>query len=308
MNRRDAGGSPNAGGPDTTGSSTLGRDGLIRALRGGGGAPIISVELRPPRADLDAADGIDAWIDLNHAIRRFTGDGRFVFLTDDAVGVSEEETLGHLDANLDPGIDRSRLVPFLTCKHSLAYCQLYAERAHTMGLAALTVVGGDPRGGAPRCLPHAWQLREKLRERVPALGLGGWANPFRAVDEQAGFLLDPRLEADFVLTQVVSHHDAGHLTQLISRIRAEGFTAPILAGVFHYRSANPRTLSRLADFLPVPAEGLTAEFDRGLPAEEVTARSVRAALESGADGVYVSNLRLRDAPRVLGRILERAGV
>lgn len=282
------------------------RDALIRALRGEGASPPpVSVELRPPRAHLGPADGIDAWIDLNHAIRRFTGDGRFVFLTDDAVGVSEEETLGHLDANLDPGIDRSRLVPFLTCKHSIDYCRLYAERAHTMGLAALTVVGGDPRGGPPRCVPHAWQLRRRLRERVPALGLGGWANPFRDMEEQAGFLLDPHLEADFVLTQVVSHHDTGHLADLIARVRGAGFTAPILAGVFHYRSANPRTLSRLADFLPVPAEGLTAEFAGGLPSEEVTARSVRAALAAGVDGVYVSNLRLRDAPRVLGRILAR---
>ncbi len=301
MTRHRAGGAAN--GP---GVGPVGRDALVHALRGPGRTgPFVSVELRPPLADLDATDGIDAWIDLNHAIRRFTGDGRFVFLTDDAVGVSEEETLGHLDANLDPGIDRSRLVPFLTCKHSIDYCRLYAERAHTMGLAALTVVGGDPRGGPPRCVPHAWQLRRRLRERVPSLGLGGWANPFRDVEEQAGFLLDPNLEADYVLTQVVSHHDAGRLVELVNRVRDEGFTAPILAGVFHYRSANPRTLARLADFLPVPAAGLTAEFGGGLPAEEVTARSVRAALASGVDGVYVSNLRLRDAPRVLGRILER---
>lgn len=273
-----------------------------------GDTPVVAVELRPPPAGLATAEGIDAWIDLDRALRRFTADGRFVFLTDDAVGTDEEESLGHLDANLDPGIDRSQLVPFLTCKHTLAYCHLYAERARAMGLAALTVVGGDTRGGPPRCLPRAWQLRERLRARTPGLELGGWANPFRAVDDQVRFLLAPRHGADFVLTQVVSHHDLGALAALVTRLRAAGFTAPILAGVFHYRSANPRTLARLADFLPVPAAGLAADFGAGLTPEEVTARSVGAALAAGVDGVYVSNLRLRDAPRTLARIVARAGL
>lgn len=271
-------------------------------------APIVAVELRPPPAGLTTAEGIDAWIDLNRALHHFTGAGRHVFLTDNAVGSDEEESLGHLDANLDPGIDRSRLIPFLTCKHSLDYCHLHAERAHAMGLHALTVVGGDRSGGPPRCVPHAWQLREQLRARVPTLRLGGWTNPFRAVDEQVGFLLEPHLGADFILTQVVSHHDLGALAELVARVREAGFRAPILAGVFHYRSANPRTLARLADFLPVPAVDLQAEFAAGATPDEVSARSVRAALSTEVDGVYVSNLPPRHAPRTLARILALAGL
>lgn len=276
------------------------------ALRGPG--PTVAVELRPPRAGLDADSGMDAWIDLNHAVRRFTSAGRFVFLTDDAVGQSEEESLGHLAANLDAGTERLRLVPFLTCKHSLDYCLLYAERAASMGLGGLTVVGGDTRVGPPRCVDHAWQLRSRIRARVPELALGGWANPFRDPVEQAGFLLDPGFTGDFFLTQVVSHHDTGRLERLLARVRERGFDRPALAGVFHYRSANPETLGRLGAFFPVPAAALTREFESGASPDEVTARSIRAAFDAGAEGVYVSNLPLRSAHRRLEKILRVAGL
>jgi hypothetical protein len=42
---------------------------LVRALRAG--SSITSVELRPPRAELDAAAGMDAWIDTYHAVSGF---------------------------------------------------------------------------------------------------------------------------------------------------------------------------------------------------------------------------------------------
>jgi hypothetical protein len=93
---------------------------------------------------------MDAWIDLNHALRRFTASGRFVLLTDDAVGQAEEENLGHLAANLSGASEPGRLLPFLTCKHRLDYCLLYAERAAALGLEALVVLGGDPDACAAR--------------------------------------------------------------------------------------------------------------------------------------------------------------
>ncbi|MBT8403784.1 MAG: hypothetical protein KJP18_08010 [Gemmatimonadetes bacterium] len=269
------------------------------------GAPRIMVELRPPRAGLEGTAGMDAWIDLNHAVRRFTADGRLVFLTDDAVGQAEEESLGHLAANLDEGTERRRLVPFLTCKHSLDYCLLYAERAAALGLGALTVVGGDSSVGPPRCVPHAEELRRRLRQRVPELALGGWANPFRDPIEQAGFMAAPGFTADFILTQVVSHHDSDRLAALLAEARRRSADRPTLAGIFHYRSANPATLERLGAFFPVPASALTREFDAGVPADEITARSIRAALAAGADAVYVSNLGLRGAARRLQRIADR---
>lgn len=268
----------------------------------------VHVELRPPRSGLDTSTGMDAWIDINHAVRRLTADGRLVFLTDDAVGQSEEESLGHLSANLDPSVPRRALVPFLTCKHSLEYCLLYAERAQAMGIDSLTVVGGDPHMGPERCVPHAYLLRRKIRDRVPGLRLGGWANPFREADEQAGYVCDPEFDADFLLTQIVSHHSAQRLEDLLSRIRLRGHRLPVLAGIFHYRSSNPRTLERLAGYFPVPAARIREDFERGLGPTALTGMSIRAALDAGADGVYLSNLGLRGAHRTLTEILDHAGL
>src|SRR6187399_1259763 len=50
---------------------------------------LVSVELRPPRAELDAAAGMEAWIDTHHAVRSLVKDDKFVFLTDSAVGARE---------------------------------------------------------------------------------------------------------------------------------------------------------------------------------------------------------------------------
>ena len=52
-----------------------------------------------------------------------------VFMTDNAVGQAEEENLTHLMANLTGDVSPSQLVPFLTSKHTLDYCLLYAARA-----------------------------------------------------------------------------------------------------------------------------------------------------------------------------------
>src|SRR5690606_19965880 len=119
--------------------------------------------------------------------------------------------LAHLEANLAEPAGRRFLVPFLTCKHPLDYCLLFAERAWGLGFESLVVVGGDPSVGPGRCVPHAHLLRARIRERLPGLALGGWANPFRDPDEQAGFLRAPDATVDFVLTQVVSEHQASRL-------------------------------------------------------------------------------------------------
>jgi hypothetical protein len=248
---------------------------------------------------------MDAWIDMHHAVRRLSAEGRFVFVTDNAVGTEEEENLAHLVANLGDGGHAGTVVPFLTLKHTLEYCLVYAERAAAAGFPALAVLGGDHRVGLPRCLPHAHMLRARIRERVPGLALGGWANPHRHADEQAGFLAAPDAHADFFLTQVVSHHSAGRVEAFVRALEERGVLAPGVFGVFYYRSANPSTLTHLSEFFPVPAEGLTHEFGAGADAEEVCARSIRALRDAGATRVYVSNLGLRRPEARLKRILER---
>ena len=71
---------------------------LLSALRSG--ASVFAAELRPPRAELTDAEGMDAWIDTYHAVQRLTRQGTFVFLTDSAIGAQEEDNLRHLVTNL----------------------------------------------------------------------------------------------------------------------------------------------------------------------------------------------------------------
>jgi hypothetical protein len=285
-----------------TASSTPGQSSVVRRLAEN--RPMVAVELRPPRSGMSYSASVDAWIDMYHAIRRLARQDMLIFLTDNAVGQSEEENLAHLTANLagDPAL--ARIVPFLTAKHSLDYLQLYAARAASNGFEALTVVGGDASGGPPRCFPHAYQLRQWLRQRVPSLDLGGWVNPLRDPVRQVEFLTDPGFEAEFYLTQIVSHHSIGQVERFVIEARRRGVACPGVFGVFLYRSANPRTLRQLSDFLPVPAEGITREFEQGLSAEEICARSIRALREVGVDKVYVSNLGLERPEARYRRIVE----
>jgi 5,10-methylenetetrahydrofolate reductase len=278
---------------------------LLTALRAGGS--VIGAELRPPKAELAASDGMDAWIDTYHSVRRFTDRGNFVFLTDSAVGEAEEDNLRHLVTNLGKDVPRERIVPFLTAKHSLEYCLSYAERAHQSGFPALVVLGGDKSVGAPRSVEHAWQLREMLRARDHTIALGGWANPHADADRQVEYLASPSFHAEFYLTQIVSHHDVRAVERFLAAVKRRDLTIPAIFGVFFYRSANPRTLSALKAFLPVPAEGLTGDFEAGANAEEVCARTIRTLLDAGAKHFYVSNLPLRRAHAVLSSVLERVG-
>ena len=266
---------------------------------------VIAAELRPPRTELDAAAGMDAWIDTYHTVRRLTRDEIFVFLTDSAVGQQEEDSLRHLSANLGTQTPRDRVVPFLTAKHTLAHCLGYADRARELGFAALVVLGGDRHVGAPRCVEHSRELRALIRTRQPALLLGGWANPARDPAAQVGYLLAPNATADFYLTQIVSHHDPAPVARFLNEGRRRGLLLPGLFGVFYYRSANPRTLATLRRFLGVPVEALTREFEAGATAEEVCACTIRALLDLGARHFYVSNLPVGRAAQTLSAIMKR---
>ena len=279
---------------------------LLSALRAG--PSVFAAELRPPRAELETAAGMDAWIDTYHAVRRLTREGTFVFLTDSAVGAAEEDNLRHLVTNLGLDVPRERIVPFLTTKHSIEYCLSYADRAHQSGFPALVILGGDKNVGAPRSVEHAWQLRQLLRARDQALALGGWANPHADPERQVDFLTAKEAHAEFYLTQVVSHHHAEQVSRFVKTAERRGLAIPGLFGVFYYRSANPRTLDALKGFLPVPAEGLTREFAEGATPEQICARTIRVLLDAGARHFYISNLPILRAQQVLANILEKVGV
>ena len=249
---------------------------------------------------------MDAWIDTYHAVRNLTRGGTFVFLTDSAVGLKEEDNLRHLSINLGSDVPRSAVVPFLTCKHPLDYCLAYADRAHEQGFDALVVLWGDRHVGPPRCVEHAWQLREQIRRRVPNLTLGGWANPHGHCAAQVGHLLDEHAHAEFYLTQIVSHHSRAAVARFVAEGARRGLTIPGLFGLFYYRSANQRTLSALSSFLPVPVSELTREFAEGAGPEEVCARSLRALAAEGAQHFYISNLPLGRAAATLRQVMSLA--
>jgi hypothetical protein len=160
----------------------------------------------------------------------------------------------------------------------------------------------------PRAVEHAWQLRERLRQRNHTMALGGWANPNGDPERQVDYLAAPNFNAEFYLTQIVSHHTLAPVARFIDAAARRRLDPPGVFGVFYYRSANARTLDLLKDFLPVPAEGLTREFAAGASAEDVCARTIRAAMEVGAKHFYISNLPPARAQTVLASILERVGV
>ncbi|MEQ1572836.1 MAG: hypothetical protein ABL993_01185 [Vicinamibacterales bacterium] len=279
---------------------------LVDALRGSG--TVIAAELRPPRAELNSVEGMDAWIDMYHAVRGLARQDVRVFLTDSAVGTQEENNLRHLATNLGRDVPHDHMVPFLTTKHSLEFCLSYAEQAWQHGFPSLVILGGDRNVGRPRCVAHAWELRRAIREREPRLALGGWANPYGDPVQQVDFVTDEHFTAEYYLTQIVSHLSIGPVERFMGEIRRRHVDVPGVFGVFYYRSANPRTLATLSRFLPVPVEGLTEEFASGATAVDICARTVRAMMDIGARHFYISNLPLHGTASTLNAILERVGI
>ncbi len=238
-------------------------------------------------------------MDMRRAVERLAERDTALFFTDNAVGTREEENLHHLVANLDTESPRGRICPFLTTKHTLEYCQWFADRAVAEGHEALAVLGGDKSVGPDRCLPHAYLLRQRIRARHPSLALGGWANPYHPAADQVGYLTAEDFTADFYLTQIVNHHELDVVERFVREADDRGLSLPGVFGVFYYRSANPRTLSILNRFLPVPAEAITRDFDSGAHPDEVCARTIRGLRDLGVTRVYVSNLDPADAPERL---------
>jgi 5,10-methylenetetrahydrofolate reductase len=267
-------------------------------------ARVIAAELRPPRAELETSASMDAWIDTYHAVRGLTRSGTFVFLTDSAVGRREEDNLRHLVTNLGGDVPRARVVPFLTCKHTAEYCLAYADRAKHHGFESLVVLGGDKQVGPPRCVEHAWQLREMIRARDGHLALGGWANPHGDAARQVDHLLDTGLTAEFYLTQIVSHHDRPAVERFLAEASRRRVTLPGMFGVFYYRSSNPRTLEALRQFIPVPVDELKADFAAGATPEGICARSIRELTAIGARHFYVSNLPIGRAAATLKTVVD----
>jgi 5,10-methylenetetrahydrofolate reductase len=254
--------------------------------------------------DLPLERSVDAWIDSNRLMRKITSLGRFVFMTDGAIGRREEPNLRHVTINLGSEADRSHIVPILTTKHSLEYCLEFAQRSYTLGFSALVVLGGDKSDDTPRCVEHAYELRRLIRQQVPGVTLGGWASPHGG-PRQVEYMLHPEYSADFYLAQIVSHYQPRAMDEFISEVHRLGVKIPGIFGVFYYRSANPKTFEMLSKFIPVPAVELARDFAAGVHPDEICARSVHALWQRGVRNIYVSNLPMPTATETFTRIEAR---
>ena len=268
--------------------------------------PLVSVELRPPRVAQRSAQTMDEWMGMNATVQALLAQDTVLFLTDGAVGTREEENLHHLVTNLADEVNRQKVCPFLTTKHTLEYCMWYAARAVDAGCGGLTVLGGDKGVGEPRCVPHGFVLREKIRQQHPELPLGGWANPHSDVRRQVDYLASPDFHADFYLTQLVSHLDPDPVERFLEELDRRNIQLPAVFGVFYYRSPNRRTLERLSRYFPVPVEGLMGEFASGATAEQVCAKTIQWLRSLGIERVYLSNFSPERAVAQWARVTRSA--
>jgi len=264
----------------------------------------LNVEMCPPRMDLPMQQSVEAWIDSSHLMRKLTALGRYVFMTDGAIGRREEPNLRHVTINLGEESDRSRIIPILTTKHSLEYCLEFAQRSYVLGFTSLVVLGGDKSDDTPRCVEHAYELRRLIRQAVPGITLGGWASPHGG-RRQVEFMLHPEYSADFYMAQIVSHYQSRVLDEFLNEAVRLGVKIPGIFGVFYYRSTNAKTLALLSQFFPVPIEDLQRDFKADQSPDEICARSVHALIQSGVKNVYISNLPVPTAAVRLGRIEAR---
>lgn len=265
---------------------------------------LLNVEMCPPRMDLPIEQSVEAWIDSNHLMRKVTSLGRFVFMTDGAIGRREEPNLRHVTINLGAEADRSQIIPILTTKHSLEYCLEFAERSYSLGFTSMVVLGGDKSDNEPRCVEHAYELRRLIRQSVPGITLGGWASPHGG-RRQVEYIMEPEYSADFYLGQISSHHQTRALDEFLNETAKLGVTIPGIFGVFYYRSASPKTLGMLSRFFPVPVQDLKRDFDANRSPDEICALSIHALLNRGVKNVYISNLPMATATQSLSRIEAR---
>ena len=74
---------------------------------------------------------MEVWIDMYHSIQRLARHDTMIFLTDNAVGLSEEENLAHLTANLAGDVAgiplQSGFVGTATCAEEAALIPLASQ-------------------------------------------------------------------------------------------------------------------------------------------------------------------------------------
>ena len=210
---------------------------LLAALRSG--ASVFAAELRPPRAELAHAEGMDAWIDTYHAVRRLTRQGTFVFLTDSAVGARggrQPAAPGHESRAATcraSGSCRSspRSIRSSTaCRTPSARTRAAFRRSWCSAATSRSARRdrSSTRGSCARCCASATARSRSAAGRIRMAIPSG----------RSTFSPTPDFHAEFYLTQIVSHHTSRRSRGSCETADGAASTLPGLFGVFYYRSAN----------------------------------------------------------------------
>ena len=255
---------------------------------------------------------MDAWIDTYHAVRRLTRQ-RHVRVSDRQrrrlAGRGQPPAPRHESRR--PMSSRERIVPFLTSKHTLELLPARTRNVRgSTGFRRSSCSAATRRVGPPRCVEHAWELREAIRERQPDLRLGGWANPHADAGAQVDFLLDEHAHRG-VLPD--ADRVAPRSRRRSRRFVGEASDAACRAARAVRRLLLPQREPADARGTPRVPAGAGRRAARGVraPARRRT-KSARAqcarCCDLGVRRFYISNLPLDTPQRTLGQILERAGV
>ena len=192
---------------------------LVEQLKSG--TPVIAAELRPPRAELETAASMDAWIDTYHAVRGLTRGGH-VRLPDRQrrrpEGRRQPPPPRHQSRHRRAALAR-RPVPDLQ-----AHVGVLPRLRRSRAAPRLRVAGGPRRRQARRAaaLRRARLAAARDDPRARA-GAGARADgPIRTANAaaQVQHLLDDRVTAEFYLTQIVSHHSRPAVERFLAEARA----------------------------------------------------------------------------------------
>ena len=192
------------------------------ALRPRGDQP---AELRPPRAELEAAASMDAWIDTYHAVRSLTRHGTYVFLTDSAVGLEggrQPAPPRDQPRHRRAAVERRAVPDVASIRWTTAWRMPTARTSTGSTRSSSSAATRASARHDASSTPGSCASRSAVAG--PDLALGGWANPHADPQTQVGHLLDEHVTAEFYLTQIVSHHSRPEVERFLEEAGRRGLT------------------------------------------------------------------------------------
>lgn len=242
-----------------------------------GGAPVLSVELWPPRSDA-AAQRLDSTLERLEELRP-----GFASITYGAAGSTRDRT-----HDLVVGLQNDRRITtmaHLACAaHRRSELVEILERYRDAGIENVLALRGDPPVGADAPLPpgelsSARELVELAREVGPFC-VAVAAHPAGHPDSDdlardRRFLADKLRVADFAITQFF--FDVADYQRLVEDLASLGVTKPVVPGVMPITSV--RTLERMSVLAGAPVPDAVASRVTAAAPDDVQRLGVELAVE-----------------------------